>query len=256
MGRLAGKTALITGAGLGLGRASAELMAREGAHLIATDIGADDLDETARRIRAAGGSVETHLLDVRSEEDWARVSAAVAAAHGGLDVLVNNAGIAPIGTIESCDMAQWRACMAVNADGVFLGCKAAVALMKRRGAGSIVNLSSIDGIIGEADLAAYCASKGAVRTLTRAVAVHCAEQGYGIRCNSVHPGYIWTPQTENYLAGLGRLEDERAKRLARHPVGRLGKPEDIAFMVLYLASDESTFVTGAEMVVDGGYLMV
>lgn len=256
MGRLAGKIALITGAGLGLGRASAEMMAREGAHVIVTDIGTDDLDETACRIRAAGGSVETHLLDVCGEADWARIAAAVTAAHGGLDVLVNNAGIAPIGTIESCDMAEWRACMAVNADGVFLGCKAAVRLMKGRGAGSIVNLSSIDGIIGEADLAAYCASKGAVRTLTKAVAVHCAERGYGIRCNSVHPGYIWTPQTENYLAGLGKPAAERAKALARHPIGRLGRPEDVAFMVLYLASDESTFVTGAELVVDGGYLMV
>jgi NAD(P)-dependent dehydrogenase (short-subunit alcohol dehydrogenase family) len=145
--------------------------------------------------------------------------------------------------------------MAVNADGVFLGCKTAIALMKAHG-GSIINLSSIDGIIGEADLAAYCASKGAVRTLTKAVAVHCAEQSYGIRCNSIHPGYIWTPQTENYLAGLGTLEAEKAKALARHPIGRLGKPDDIAFMVLYLASDESGFVTGAEMVVDGGYLMV
>ncbi len=254
--RVANKVALITGAGLGLGRASAELMAREGAHLVLTDIGADDLKETARRIRSAGGAAETHLLDVRSEGDWARVTAAVEATHGGLDVLVNNAGIAPIGTIESCDMAQWRQCMSVNADGVFLGCKAAVALMKHRKAGSIINLSSIDGIIGEADLAAYCASKGAVRTLTKAVAVHCAEQGYGIRCNSIHPGYVWTPQTENYLAGLGRLDAERAKALARHPIGRLGKPEDIAYMILYLASDESTFVTGAEMVVDGGYLMV
>lgn len=256
MGRVSGKIALVTGAGLGLGRASAKRMAREGAHVVVTDIGADDLAETARLIGAVGGSVEQHLLDVRSEADWDRVTAAVAAAHGGLDILVNNAGIAPIGTIESCDMDQWRACMAVNADGVFLGCKAAVSLMKGRGAGSIINLSSIDGIIGEADLAAYCASKGAVRTLTKAVAVHCAERGYGIRCNSIHPGYIWTPQTENYLAGLGRLAEERAKAQVRHPIGRLGRPEDIANMVLYLASDESTFVTGAEMVVDGGYLMV
>ena len=256
VGRVAGKTALITGAGMGLGRASAELMAREGARMILTDMRPDDLNETARRVVAAGGIAETHLLDVRDEADWARVTEAVQSAHGGLDILVNNAGIAPIGTIESCDMAQWRLCMSVNADGVFLGCKAAVALMKGRKAGSIINLSSIDGIIGEADLAAYCASKGAVRTLTKAVAVHCAEQAYGIRCNSIHPGYIWTPQTENYLAGLGRLEAERAKALARHPIGRLGRPDDIAYMVLYLASDESTFVTGTEMVVDGGYLMV
>ena len=255
-GRVAGKTALITGAGLGLGRASARLLAQEGAHVICTDITAADVEETVRLITEAGGSARALHHDVSVPEDWDRVSASVAAQEGLLDILVNNAGIAPIGTIESADLAQWRRCMAVNADGVFLGCKHAVALMKQKGGGSIINLSSIDGIIGEADLAAYCASKGAVRTLTKAVAVHCAEQGYRIRCNSIHPGYIWTPQTENYLAGLGKLDAERAKALARHPIGRLGKPDDIAYMVLYLASDESTFVTGTEMVVDGGYLMV
>ncbi|NGM45860.1 glucose 1-dehydrogenase [Rhodobacter sp. SGA-6-6] len=255
MGRAEGKIALITGAGMGLGLASATLLAREGAALILTDISPPDLEKAVATLRAAGATVRGIVQDTSSPEDWARVEADVRSTEGRLDVLVNNAGIAPIGTIESCDMEQWRRCMAVNADGVFLGCKTAVALMKGQG-GSIVNLSSIDGIIGEADLAAYCASKGAVRTLTKAVAVHCAEQGYGIRCNSIHPGYIWTPQTENYLAGLGRLEAEKAKALSRHPIGRLGKPEDIAYMVLYLASDESSFVTGAEMVVDGGYLMV
>jgi NAD(P)-dependent dehydrogenase (short-subunit alcohol dehydrogenase family) len=146
--------------------------------------------------------------------------------------------------------------MAVNADGVFLGCKHGVAMMKSSGGGSIINLSSIDGIIGEAELAAYCASKGAVRTLTKAVAAHCAEKRYRIRCNSIHPGYIWTPQTEKYLRDLGSLEEERARAVSRHPIGFLGEPKDVAFMVLYLASDESRFVTGAEMVVDGGYLMV
>ena len=255
MGRAEGKIALITGAGMGLGLASATLLAREGAALILTDISPPDLEKAVAGLRAAGATVRGIVQDTSSPEDWARVEADVRGTEGRLDVLVNNAGIAPIGTIESCDMDQWRRCMAVNADGVFLGCKTAVALMKA-GGGSIVNLSSIDGIIGEADLLAYCASKGAVRTLTKAVAVHCAEQGYGIRCNSIHPGYIWTPQTENYLAGLGRLESEKAKALARHPIGRLGRPEDIAHMVLYLASDESGFVTGAEMVVDGGYLMV
>ncbi|MFC3084560.1 glucose 1-dehydrogenase [Tabrizicola soli] len=255
MGRVDGKTALITGAGLGLGLASAGLLAREGAKLVLTDISPDHLEKAVASLRAAGAQVRGIVQDTSSPEDWARVEADVRTVEGRLDILVNNAGIAPIGTIESCDMDQWRRCMAVNADGVFLGCKTAVALMKAHG-GSIVNLSSIDGIIGEADLAAYCASKGAVRTLTKAVAVHCAEQAYGIRCNSIHPGYIWTPQTENYLAGLGTLETEKAKALARHPIGRLGKPDDIAYMVLYLASDESGFVTGAEMVVDGGYLMV
>ena len=254
-GRAAGKIALITGAGMGLGLASATLLAREGAALVLTDISPPDLEKAVAGLRATGAKVRGIVQDTSSPEDWARVEADVRGTEGRLDVLVNNAGIAPIGTIESCDMEQWRRCMAVNADGVFLGCKTAVALMKA-GGGSIINLSSIDGIIGEADLAAYCASKGAVRTLTKAVAVHCAEQGYGIRCNSIHPGYIWTPQTENYLAGLGRLEAEKAKALSRHPIGRLGRPEDIAYMVLYLASDESSFVTGAEMVVDGGYLMV
>ncbi len=255
MGRAEGKIALITGAGMGLGLATATLLAREGAALVLTDISQPHLDEAVATLRASGATVRGIVQDTSSPEDWARVEADVRGTEGRLDVLVNNAGIAPIGTIESCDMEQWRRCMAVNADGVFLGCKTAVALMKA-GGGSIINLSSIDGIIGEADLAAYCASKGAVRTLTKAVAVHCAEQGYGIRCNSIHPGYIWTPQTETYLAGLGRLEAEKAKALSRHPIGRLGKPDDIAWMVLYLASDESSFVTGAEMVVDGGYLMV
>ena len=171
-------------------------------------------------------------------------------------MLVNNAGIAIAKNVEETTLEEWRRTMAINSDGVFFGCKYAIPLMARSGGGSIVNLSSIDGIIGEADLAAYCASKGAVRTLTKAVAVHCAEKRYGIRCNSIHPGYIWTPQTENYLRDLGKLDEQKARALSRHPIGYLGEPNDIAYMVLYLASDESKFVTGAEMVVDGGYLMV
>jgi len=249
-GRVAGKIALVTGAGMGLGRASARLLAAEGAHVICTDIDAGLAAEAAAE---TGGRALSH--DVSRLEEWERVAADIRGKEGRIDILHNNAGIAPIGTIESTTIEDWHRCMAVNSDGVFFGCRTAVSLMKG-GSGSIINMSSIDGIIGEADLAAYCASKGAVRTLTKAVAVHCAEQGYNIRCNSIHPGYIWTPQTENYLAGLGTLEAERAKALARHPIGRLGRPEDIANMVLYLASDESGFVTGAEMVVDGGYLMV
>lgn len=250
-GRVAGKIALVTGAGLGLGRASARRLAAEGAFVICADIDAGLAAEAAAEV---GGRALAQ--DVSSLDDWGRVEADIRACEGRIDILHNNAGIAPIGTIESTTIEDWRRCMAVNSDGVFFGCRTAVALMKGSGGGSIINMSSIDGIIGEADLAAYCAAKGAVRTLTKAVAVHCAEQGYGIRCNSIHPGYIWTPQTENYLAGLGALEAERARALARHPVGRLGRPEDVANMVLYLASDESSFVTGAEMVVDGGYLMV
>ena len=255
MGRLDGFVALITGAASPRcqGAAEARLFAAEGAQVVLTDV----VDDEGERTAAAIGTVAIYRhLDVTSDESWQSVVEEVCAAHGRLDVLVNNAGIAYVGNIEDADMQQWRHTMAVNADGVFLGCKHGVALMKKGGRGSIINLSSIDGIIGEADLAAYCASKGAVRTLTKSVAVHCAERKYGIRCNSIHPGYIWTPQTENYLRDLGKLDEEQAKALSRHPIGFLGEPDDIAYMVLYLASDESKFVTGSEMVVDGGYLMV
>ncbi|HEV7252724.1 MAG TPA: glucose 1-dehydrogenase [Mesorhizobium sp.] len=256
MGRVQDKAALITGSGMGLGRAAAELLAREGARIAVTDIDRGGGEETVRLIEAAGGEAFFQSHDVADEEAWRHVVAGVEERWGRLDILVNNAGIAIARNVEETTLDEWRRTMAVNADGVFLGCKHAIPLMRRSGGGSIVNLSSIDGIIGEADLAAYCASKGAVRTLTKAVAAHCAETKSGIRCNSIHPGYVWTAQTENYLRDLGRLEEERQKALSRHPIGFLGEPNDIAFMVLYLASDESRFVTGAEMVVDGGYLMV
>jgi 3(or 17)beta-hydroxysteroid dehydrogenase len=255
-GRVQAKVALITGAGMGLGRSAAELLAREGARIAVTDIDASHGEETLRLLEAAGAEAFFQQHDVADEAAWQRVVAGVEERFGRLDVLVNNAGIAIAKNVEETTFEEWRRTMAVNADGVFLGCKHAIPLMRSSGGGSIVNLSSIDGIIGEADLAAYCASKGAVRTLTKAVAAHCAATGSRIRCNSIHPGYIWTAQTENYLRDLGRLEEERAKALSRHPIGFLGEPKDIAYMVLYLASDESRFVTGAEMVVDGGYLMV
>ncbi|TPK72876.1 glucose 1-dehydrogenase [Mesorhizobium sp. B2-4-12] len=255
-GRVADKVALVTGAGLGLGRASALLLAAEGATLAVSDIDEALAADTAMRIEKAGGQALALRHDVSKPEDWPSVMAAIEGRFGRLDVLVNNAGIAIAKNIEDTTLAEWRRTMAINLDGVFLGCQEGIKLMKRSGGGSIVNLSSIDGIIGEAELAAYCASKGGVRTLTKAVAVHCAEKRYGIRCNSIHPGYIWTPQTENYLRDLGTLDQEKAKALSRHPIGFLGEPDDIAYMVLYLASDESKFVTGSEMVVDGGYLAV
>ena len=256
MGRVAGKVALVTGAGLGLGRASSLLLASEGARLVVSDIDESLAGNTAAEIVEAGGEALALRHDVSKSDDWSAVIAVVEQRFGRLDVLVNNAGIAIAKNIEDTSLEEWRRTMAVNLDGVFLGCQHAIGLMKQSGGGSIINLSSIDGIIGEADLAAYCASKGGVRTLTKAVAVHCAEQRYGIRCNSIHPGYIWTPQTENYLRDLGTLDQEKAKALSRHPIGFLGEPSDIAYMVLYLASDESKFVTGSEMVVDGGYLAV
>jgi 3(or 17)beta-hydroxysteroid dehydrogenase len=256
MGRVKGKVAWITGSGLGLGRAAAILLASEGARVAVTDVDRNAGEDVVRTIEAKGGEAAFCPLDVTSQGDWEAASSFIEKHFGQLDIHVNNAGIAIAGNIETTSLDDWRRTMAVNAEGVFLGCKHAIALMRKSQGGSIINLSSIDGIIGEADLAAYCASKGAVRTLTKAVAVHCAVQKYGIRCNSIHPGYVWTPQTEKYLGDLGLLEQEKAKALARHPIGFLGEPRDIAYMILYLASDESRFVTGSEMVVDGGYLMV
>ncbi|MGN6145213.1 MAG: SDR family NAD(P)-dependent oxidoreductase, partial [Mesorhizobium sp.] len=173
MGRVQGKVALVTGAGLGLGRATSMLLAKEGAKLVVTDIDEKLAAQTAEVIAAAGSEALPLRHDVSSPDDWPAVMAAVEKKFGRLDVLVNNAGIAIAKTIEDTTLAEWRRTMAVNLDGVFLGCQAGIGLMKKTG-GSIVNLSSIDGIIGEADLAAYCASKGGVRTLTKAVAVHCA----------------------------------------------------------------------------------
>jgi 3(or 17)beta-hydroxysteroid dehydrogenase len=256
MGRVMSKVALITGAAMGLGRASALRLASEGARIVVTDVNTDSGHGTAAEIEAQGGEAVFHRLDVSDADQWRSVLLQVEQRFRRLDILVNNAGIAVAKNVEETTLDEWRSTMAINADGVFLGCKYAIPLMRSSGGGSIINLSSISAIIGDADLAAYCASKGAVRALTKAVAVHCAERRNGIRCNSIHPGSIWTPQTENYLRDRGNLDEEREKMLRRHPIGFLGEPNDVAHMVLYLASDESRFVTGTEMVVDGGYLMV
>lgn len=256
MARCAGKIAMVTGAGKGLGFASSLRLSEAGAKIICTDIDPALAEATAEAVRAAGGEAISLEHNVASEAAWGAVMKSAVAAFDGIDIMVNNAGIAIAANIETTTAEQWRQTMAVNLDGVFFGCRAAVAAMKDRGGGSIINLSSIDGVIGEAELAAYCASKGGVRTLTKAVAVHCGEQGYRIRCNSIHPGYIMTPQTEGYLRDLGSFEEETAAVRRRHPIGFLGEPDDIAHMVVYLASAESRFVTGAEMVVDGGYLAI
>ncbi|MGE0716819.1 MAG: glucose 1-dehydrogenase [Alphaproteobacteria bacterium] len=245
-GRVAGKVAVVTGAGSGLGRAFAASLAAEGATVVATDVDAAGARATAA---ACGGT--SLRLDVTDEAAWKRTIAKVVKAHGRLDVLVNNAGIVVLHDVESTTLEEWRRVMAVNLDGVFLGCKHAIPAMKATG-GSIINLSSVSGIVGGHNLAAYNASKGGVRLLTKSVALHCARAGYGIRCNSIHPSFVATPMVEGMIAAADDPEKAR-QRLARQvPIGRIAEPDDVTPMVIYLASDESRFVTGSELVVDGG----
>lgn len=252
MDRVKGKVALVTGAALGLGRAAAALLAAEGARVVLTDTREAEGAAAADAITNAGGEAIFFKHDVASADDWARVVASALRRFGGLDILVNNAGVALAANVEDTALDQWRWLMSINLDGVFLGVKEAVVAMKQRG-GSIINLSSIEGIIGDANLAAYNASKGGVRLLTKSVALHCAKAGYKIRVNSIHPGYIWTPMVENYLNDQADPAAAKGAVEALHPLGHLGEPNDIAYGVLYLASDESKFVTGAELVIDGGY---
>ncbi len=253
MKRVENKVALVTGAGLGLGRACAMMLAREGAKVMVTDLKESEGRAVADEIVEAGGEAMFMRQDVSSEADWDATIAATVRRFGRLDILVNNAGVALGGDVEKTTLAQWRALMAVNLEGVFLGTQRAVAAMKGSGGGSIINLSSIEGLIGDPNLAAYNASKGGVRIFTKSAALHCAQSGYKIRVNSVHPGYIWTPMVENYLASQSDPAAAKAFLTGLHPVGHLGEPDDIAYGILYLASNESKFVTGAELVIDGGY---
>src|SRR6516165_7060002 len=247
MGRLQDKIALITGGASGIGLATAKLFAAEGATVIVAD-----RDETAGRAAAAAlAAVAFHPLDVTREDDWVAMTDAVVRDHGRLDVLVNSAGVVLFKDIETTTLDEWRALMAVNLDGTFLGCKHAVRVMKGRG-GSIVNMSSVAGLIGSGFLAAYCASKGGVRLLTKAVALHCARKGYNIRCNSVHPSFADTPMLEGMLAAARNPDKLAASFTAAAPLGRLAQPIEVARTILFLASDESVFTTGAELVVDGG----
>jgi 3(or 17)beta-hydroxysteroid dehydrogenase len=237
MARLNDKIVLIAGAAGAVGRAVAAAIAREGGVAIATDLA-----------RAAGID---HSLDVTAPADWQRVLAEVDRAHGRLDGLVNAAGIALLGTVEDTDYASWQRVLAVNLDGTFLGCKHALALLKRNG-GSIVNLSSISGIVGGHNLAAYNASKGGVRLLTKSVALHGARLKPPVRCNSVHPAFLEGAMVDDILAQTGRPEIARGQIARDIPLGRLGQPSEVAELCVYLLSDESRFVTGAEFAIDGG----
>ncbi len=247
-GRVAGKIALVTGGGSGLGRAISEMLAREGARVAVTDI-----DEASARATAAAisGAAVAIGHDVTDPAAWSAALEATLAAFGGLHILVNNAGIAEGGSIEDTDLETWRRVHAIDLDGVFLGCKLAIPHIHASGGGSIVNISSIAGIVAGHNTAAYNSAKAAVRHLTKSVALHCAKQGYGIRCNSVHPAFVRTPILDPLVTRFG--EREAYAKLGRQiPMGRIGEPEEVAYGVLYLASDESSFMTGAELVLDGG----
>jgi 3(or 17)beta-hydroxysteroid dehydrogenase len=247
MSRVADKVVLVTGAGSGIGRATAKLLAAEGATVIVSDINRAGGLETVQQI---GGKARFEEHDTAQEADWKRIVDEILAREGRLNGLVNNAGIAgPYpATFETETVEQWQKILSINVQGVFLGCKHSVQAMRQSGGGSIVNTSSLAAFLGTPDLSAYGASKGAVRQFTKTVAMDCARKGYKVRCNSVHPGIIMTPM------GQGILPDEKKRERLRKaiPVGEFGAPEDIAYGILYLISDESRFVTGAELVIDGG----
>jgi 3(or 17)beta-hydroxysteroid dehydrogenase len=249
MKRVQDKVVLITGAASGVGKADALLLAAEGARVVLADI-----DHVAGEALAAeiGPSALFVELDVAEEQHWQRVIEQTLATFGRLDVLVNNAAICPLGTVEEASLAQWRSVMRVNADGYFLGCKHGIEAMKRNASGgSIIMMSSIAALGGLPPMCAYSASKGAVTALTRSVAVHCKNSGYRIRCNSIHPDGIWTPMTQALVPGL----DPAALGIGDDPMARMCMPEDVANLVLFLASDESRFINGEELRIDNAQLI-
>jgi len=252
MGRVDGKVAIVTGGASGLGAAEARMLVAEGARVVVTDI-----DEAGGRKTAEEIGAEFFHQDVSEEETWGALVDGVMDRHGRLDVLVNNAGIASIADVERTTTEVWRRTLAVHLDGTFFGCRAAIPAMKRGGGGSIVNISSTAALIGIGPYFAYSAAKGGIRSLTKSVAVHCRESRNGVRCNSVHPGSIDTPMVAAALEGLQQVKlSERAKRETARIAMGLGEPDDVAYMVLFLASDESKHVTGAEMVVDNADTVV
>jgi 3(or 17)beta-hydroxysteroid dehydrogenase len=236
MGRLDGKVVLVTGAAGAIGSAVADAVMEHGGTAITSDLRRDGVD---------------HALDVTSEADWARVIDAIERGARRLDGLVNAAGIVAVGTVEDTDFVTWRRVLAVNLDGTFLGCKHAMPLL-RRGGGAIVNISSVSGLVGGHNLAAYNASKGGVRLLTKSVALHGARQKPAVRCNSVHPTFIEGPMADGMIAQFRDPVRARERLSASVPLGRFGTPAEVAELCLYLLGDESAFVTGAEFVLDGG----
>ncbi|MDD3799033.1 MAG: glucose 1-dehydrogenase [Novosphingobium sp.] len=259
MGRVSGKVAIVTGGTTGIGEAVARMLAEDGARVVVAGTNADAGQRVASAIAKAGAITETggeaafFRFDVTDPQGWTAAFAYTEELFGACSVLVNNAGIAPYEDFETESLEDWRQVNAVNLDGVFLGTQAAVNHMKIREGGSIVNVSSVLGIVGQPATPAYSAAKGGVRAYSKSAALHCARNGYGIRVNSVHPGFVRTRMLEDAGKAIGDEEGFLAHAAAGLPMGRLGRPEEIAAGVLFLASDESSFMTGAELVIDGGY---
>jgi NAD(P)-dependent dehydrogenase (short-subunit alcohol dehydrogenase family) len=252
MERLKGKTAIVTGGALGIGRACVIRMAEEGAAVACVDVRDAEGEALAGELRGRGLRVTYRHMDVTREAEVSRVFGEIAAGFGAIDVLVNNAGIAgPDKPTHELTEAEWDAVQAVNVKGVFLCTKHAIPAMQRAGRGSIINLSSIYGLVGAADAPPYHASKGAVRLMSKTDAMLYASAG--IRVNSVHPGYIWTPMVEGFVSTKDDPEGAKKAIAKLHPLGRMGEADDVAWGVVYLASEEAKFVTGSELVIDGGY---
>ena len=252
MSRVEGKVAIVTGAASGLGLASSKKLIQEGARVVLTDINQKALETIKEHLSEFSETqYSTEYLDVTSEESWQEILEKVELEYGKINILINSAGISLGSDIVSTDFEVWKKVHQVNLDSVFLGCKYAIPKLADYGPGSIINLSSISGIVAGWNTAAYNSSKAGVRLLTKSVALYCAKKGYDVRCNSIHPAFVNTPILDPIKQAFG--DDEAVRKLARQiPMNKIGDTDDVAYAVLYLASDESKFMTGSEIVLDGG----
>lgn len=248
MGRLAGKVALVTGAASGIGLGIATRFVAEGARVMLTDVDREGGEQAAATLGPAARFV---AHDVASDDAWQAAAAATLATFGRWDVLVNNAGVTLMGSVEDISLEAFERTFAINVRGTFLGCRHAIAAMKGQG-GSLINIASVSSFKPMAELVAYDGSKAAVALMTKSIALHCARAGTGIRCNSIHPGVVRTQMLDKVMAQVPNPEELMGGYIAMHPIGRIGEPADIAAMAVYLAGDESGFVTGSAFTVDGG----
>jgi|TARA_B110000438_G_scaffold130760_1_gene126967 NAD(P)-dependent dehydrogenase (short-subunit alcohol dehydrogenase family) len=252
MGRIENKIALITGAAQGIGLATAKLFLKEGAKVLLTDINHKKVTIESEALNKIYPNQTCALkLNVTEEADWKNAITCIEETFGGMNILVNNAGIGSVGNVENENYTRWKHVHNVDLDSVFLGCKYAIPIIKKSKYGSIINVSSISGIIAGHNMAAYNSAKAAVRHLSKSIALHCAKDKNDIRCNSIHPAFIDTPILDELCKKIGH--DEAIKKLSRQiPIGHIGEPNDVAYGILYLASNESKFITGTEIIIDGG----